>query len=126
MRQRLGYLAGLLAVILCLAPGLVFSASQELAAKQVWRWGHHTSDLNTLDPAFSVEDMTYSAGDAVFNGLVRLKPGTLDFDNLEGDLAESWEISKDGLVYTFRCSIHLRSPEKLQTGIPLWREVSHH
>lgn len=55
----------------------------------------------------TVEDMTYSAGDAVFNGLVRLKPGTLDFDNLEGDLAESWEISKDVLVYTSRCSIHL-------------------
>ncbi len=112
MKHRLGCLAGLLAVILCLAPGLVFSASQELAAKQVWRWGHHTSDLNTLDPAFSVEDMSYSVGDAVFNGLVRVKPGTLDFDHLEGDLAESWDISKDGLVYTF----HLRKGVQWHRG----------
>ena len=102
MKHRLGYLIGFLVLILGLAPGLVFSASQELAAKQVWRWGHHTTDLTSMDPAFGVEDMTYSAGNAVFNGLVRVKPGTLDFDNLEGDLAESWDISKDGLVYTFR------------------------
>ena len=66
----------------------------------------------TLDPAFAVPDMTYSAGNGVFNGLVRLKPGTLDFDKLEGDLAESWEISEDGLVYTF----HLRKDVQWHKG----------
>jgi peptide/nickel transport system substrate-binding protein len=112
MRHRILYSISLLAAFFCLAPGFVFSASPELAAKQVWRWGHHTSDLNTMDPAFAVPDMTYSAGNGVFNGLVRLKPGTLDFDNLEGDLAESWEISKDGLVYTF----HLRKGVQWHKG----------
>ena len=102
MNHRLGIWVVLCTVILGLAPTLVFSASPELADQQVWRWGHHTSDLDTLDPAFAVPDMTYSAGNAVFNGLIRLKPGTLDFENLEGDLAESWDVSKDGLVYTFR------------------------
>lgn len=97
---------------LVLIPGLVFAASSELADKQVWRWAHHTSDLDTLDPAFATADMIYSAGAGVFNGLVRLKPGTLDFDNLESDLAESWEISKDGLVYTF----HLRKGVQWHKG----------
>jgi peptide/nickel transport system substrate-binding protein len=112
MRHRDVCLVVFLSVVLCLAPGPVFSASQELADKQVFRWGHHTSDLDTLDPAFAVPDMTYSAGSLVFNGLVRLKPGTLDFENLEGDLAESWEISKDGLVYTF----HLRKGVQWHKG----------
>ena len=104
MKNRFRFLMGLLVVTMVLILGTTFSVSAQLAEKQVWRWGHHTSDLDTLDPAFAVPDMTYSAGNGVFNALVRLKPGTLDFDNLEGDLAESWEISKDGLVYTF----HLR------------------
>jgi len=101
-----------LVITLLILPGFAFSASAQLAEKQVWRWGHHTSDLDTMDPAFAVPDMTYSAGNGVFNGLVRLKPGTLDFDKLEGDLAESWEISKDGLVYTF----HLRKGVQWHRG----------
>lgn len=41
----------------------------------------------------------------VYNGLVRFKTGTevrVDEYVLEPDLAEKWEISRDGLVYTFR------------------------
>lgn len=112
MKYRFSFWFSIVAVTLVLIPGLVFSASSQLAEEQVWRWGHHTSDLDTLDPAFAVPDMTYSAGNGVFNGLVRLKPGTLDFDKLEGDLAESWEISKDGLVYTF----HLRKGVQWHRG----------
>lgn len=112
MKYRFSFSFSIVVITLVLIPGLVFSASSELAEKQVWRWGHHTSDLDTLDPAFAVPDMTYSAGNGVLNGLVRLKPGTLDFDKLEGDLAESWEVSKDGLVYTF----HLRKGVQWHKG----------
>ena len=112
MKNRFRFLMGLLVVTMVLILGTTFSVSAQLAEKQVWRWGHHTSDLDTLDPAFAVPDMTYSAGNGVFNALVRLKPGTLDFDKLEGDLAESWEISKDGLVYTF----HLRKGVQWHKG----------
>lgn len=45
---------------------------------------------------------------AVFNGLVEFKTGTTD---LEPSLAEKWEVSEDGLTYTF----HLRSGVKFQT-----------
>lgn len=113
MKRRVGLLFNVVVIILLiLVPGLGFAASGQLAEKQVWRWGHHTSDLDSLDPAFAVPDMTYSAGNGVLNGLVRLKPGTLAFDQLEGDLAESWEISKDGLVYTF----HLRKGVQWHKG----------
>lgn len=112
MKRHVGFLFNIIVILVILVPGLVLAASEQLAEKQVWRWGHHTSDLDTLDPAFAVPDMTYSAGNGVFNGLVRLKPGTLDFDNLEGDLAESWEISEDGLVYTF----HLRKGVQWHKG----------
>jgi peptide/nickel transport system substrate-binding protein len=112
MKYRFSCWLTVVVVALLLLPGLTFAASSELAEKQVWRWAHHTSDLDTIDPAFTTADMTYSAGNSVFNGLVRLKPGTLDFDNLEGDLAESWKISKDGLVYTF----YLRKGVKWHKG----------
>jgi|SaaInl7_200m_RNA_FD_contig_31_921226_length_3069_multi_17_in_0_out_0_2 peptide/nickel transport system substrate-binding protein len=101
MRSRVSLFIALLTAFFLLTTGILPVSAQQLAEKQVWRWGHHTSDLDTLDPAFAVPDMTYSAGNGVLNGLVRLKPGTLAFDKLEGDLAESWDISKDGLVYTF-------------------------
>ncbi|MBW1961091.1 MAG: polyamine ABC transporter substrate-binding protein [Deltaproteobacteria bacterium] len=112
MKHLFRFWVFIFAMSLMILPCNVFSASKQLAKQQVWRWGHHTSDLDTLDPAFAVPDMTYSAGNSVFNGLVRLKPGTLDFDHLEGDLAESWEISPDGRVYTF----HLRRGVKWHRG----------
>jgi len=100
MKWRFSFLAGLLVAALVLTPGVILSA--ELAKEQVWRWAHHTTDLDSFDPAFGVVDGAYSIGSYMLNGLVRLRPGTLDFNNLEGDLAESWEVSDDGLTYTFR------------------------
>ena len=104
------FLVCVILLAFCFNPATGFSA--ELAEKQVWRWGHHTTDCATLDPAFMGGDIVYSTGSYLFNGLVRCKPGTLDFDNLEGDLAESWEVSKDGLVYTF----HLRKGVQWHRG----------
>jgi peptide/nickel transport system substrate-binding protein len=110
MKWRYCFLASLLVAALMVSSGTVLSA--ELAKEQVWRWAHHTTDLDSLDPAFGVVDGAYSVGSYIFNGLVRLPPGTLDFDNLEGDLAESWEISDDGLIYTF----HLRKGVQWHKG----------
>ena len=110
MKLRSSFLTAVLVVTLVLTPIVALSA--ELAKEQVWRWAHHTTDLDTLDPAFGVVDGSYSVGSYIFNGLVRLRPGTLDFANLEGDLAESWEISKDGLTYTF----HLRKGVQWHKG----------
>jgi peptide/nickel transport system substrate-binding protein len=36
-----------------------------------------------------------------YNSLIEYDPTTADFFDLRGDLAESWELSEDGLTYTF-------------------------
>lgn len=50
----------------------------------------------------------------VFNGLVRINPG----GEMEPDLAKSWEMSPDGLVYTF----YLREGVKFHDGVELTAE----
>ncbi len=52
----------------------------------------------------------------VYEGLVRFRPGTLD---VEPALAESWEISEDGTVYTFT----LREGVTFHDGTPLDAEA---
>jgi len=44
----------------------------------------------------------------IYNGLVRFKPGSAEPKDLEPDLAERWEKSSDGKVWTF----HLRKGVK--------------
>lgn len=87
-----------------LAFGIMLSAPMALATEQVFRWGHQVTDMDTVDPAFDTGGAGYTAAGYIFNGLVRLPPGTVDFDNIEGDLARNWTVSADGLTYTF----HLR------------------
>ena len=58
------------------------------------------SDPPTLDPALVSDTTSMGIVAEVFSGLV-----TLNTDlRLEPDLAESWEISSDGTVYTFKIS----------------------
>ncbi|MEO1732783.1 MAG: ABC transporter substrate-binding protein [Pseudomonadota bacterium] len=54
-----------------------------------------------LDPHVSTrtEDKVIFA--MIFNGLVRFAPGSMSSDAIEPDLADSWEVSEDGLVWTF-------------------------
>ena len=66
------------------------------------------SNPYTLDPAVSYEANSSSFIVQIFNGLVRLD------DNLEpaGDIAASWDVSGDGMTYTF----HLRNDVVFQDG----------
>ncbi len=57
------------------------------------------STLNTLDPAFMGVAQDIMNARNIYQGLVRYKRNT---DELQGDLAKSWTVSKDGLVYTFK------------------------
>jgi len=56
-----------------------------------------------FDPAYWQYTPDWFVYPNIFNGLVRWVPGT-GGSQLEPDLAESWEVSEDGTVYTF----HLR------------------
>jgi peptide/nickel transport system substrate-binding protein/oligopeptide transport system substrate-binding protein len=68
-------------------------------------------DPRSLDPALSTDVPTGRAVSYVFDGLVRFTPDA----KIEPSLASRWEVSPDGLVYTF----HLRSGVRFHDGAPL-------
>jgi ABC-type transport system substrate-binding protein len=78
----------------------------------------------TLDPILTREGPGGIVGH-VFSGLVRLNADL----QIEPDLAESWDVSDDGVVYTF----HLRPDAAFHSGLPLtaedvrlsWRRATH-
>ena len=65
----------------------------------------------TLDPALTTETESTIPCDNIFDPLVQLKLGST---GIAPALAKSWDISKDGLVYTF----HLRTGVKFHDGTP--------
>ncbi len=82
---------------------LIFAAGQEEAkeeVKQVIRIAFDAGDAKTLDPHRAATTVDRSTVDPIFNGLVRYPPGNQV--NVEPDLAESWEVSKEKTVWTFR------------------------
>jgi len=71
-------------------------------AEKVLRIGTLGSDAISLDPHMSTKSQDKIIFPLIFNGLVRFKPGTADLKTIEPDLAESWEVSNDKLVWTFK------------------------
>jgi len=65
--------------------------SQELIVRR-------RSDGTSLDPATFSLITDYAVISNIYNALVRYKPGTTE---IEGDLAERWEVSDGGKVWTF-------------------------
>lgn len=55
-----------------------------------------------LDPHISTKTEDKIVFGMMFNGLVRFAPGSMSADSVEPDLAESWDSSEDGLVWTFK------------------------
>lgn len=67
-------------------------------------------DLSTMDPQVEMALALYGVARNIYSTLLRLGyDGDL---NVNPDLAESWDISDDGLTYTF----HLRQGVKFHTG----------
>src|SRR5512133_3431804 len=103
-------------VILTLVFSLLLSASADKASalqfdvplsQALVYSGGESTNLRDYDPA-----TTYGSGDKlVFSGLVSFDPNL----NLTPDLAESWDVSADGTVYTF----HLRENAKFHNGKPV-------
>lgn len=92
LRLRLALLA---VVLLVLVPAGAPQA--QTSGEKVLRMGY-TADFVTLDPPRITTMPDYPLAMNIFNGLVRYKPSGLD---VEPDLAERYEVSKDGLTYTF-------------------------
>lgn len=67
--------------------------------------GEHT----TLDPTYASDSITGRLTGQIFDGLVRLAPGTTE---IEGALAESWESDDTGTIWTF----HLREGVTFHDG----------
>lgn len=65
----------------------------------------------TLDPALTKETESTVIADNIFDGLVQQRAGKIAIDPC---LAKSWDISKDGKIYTF----HLRDGVKFHDGTP--------
>ena len=70
------------------------------------------ADASNFDPAQTQDNMPLWIEMEVFSRLVRVNNVGTD---IEGDLAESWDISDDGTVYTF----HLRPDAKFSDGSPV-------
>lgn len=82
---------------LCLIMLLHSSCRQRTAMEgKVFKY-NESSGIQTLDPAFAKDLPHIWACNQLFNGLVSFS------DNLEIEpaIAKSWEISEDGLIYTF-------------------------
>ncbi len=72
------------------------------------------SDLSSLDPALIGDATSARYAAQIFGGLV-----TLDRDlEIVPDLAERWDISSDGKVYTF----HIREDARFHSGKPVTAE----
>ena len=69
----------------------------------------YKDDVSTLDPAIGYDWQNWSMIKSLFSRLMDYKPGTTE---LTPDLATSFDISADGLTYTF----HLRAGVKFHNG----------
>ena len=69
------------------------------------------ADPSTLDPHLTTDATSANTIIEVFGGLVTIDPEL----NIVPDLAESWDISRDGRIYTF----HLRKDGKFHNGKPV-------
>lgn len=59
---------------------------------------NEVENFRSLFPHSTGDQSSYNIGSQIYEGLVRLDPKTLDV--IPG-IAESWEVSEDGLTYTF-------------------------
>ncbi|RYE33459.1 MAG: polyamine ABC transporter substrate-binding protein [Hyphomicrobiales bacterium] len=71
------------------------------AQEVVLRASSGAGDVSTLDAHRASATSDKAMVGWIYNGLVRFKPGSADPKDLEADLAERWERSPDGKVWTF-------------------------
>ncbi|MFA7061018.1 MAG: peptide-binding protein [Pedobacter sp.] len=67
-------------------------------------------EASTLIPILATDSASHAVAGQIYNGLIKYDKNL----NIVGDLAESYEISRDGLLITF----HLRKGVKWHDGVP--------
>ncbi|KQV36357.1 ABC transporter substrate-binding protein [Rhizobium sp. Root1204] len=85
-------LARLILALVLLFPVTVASAQEVLRVPL-------SADISTLDPDNGFEVAGLAALDSIYEGLVEYEPGSTA---IVGQLADRWEVSNDGLTYTFK------------------------
>jgi len=93
-------------VFLCFAPGISFSQQTKPLVLGT------TDKITVLDPAKTYDFYTWEVFQNIGEGLLKYKPGTTE---LIPGIAKSYEVSSDGLEYTFK----LREGLKFTDGYPL-------
>jgi peptide/nickel transport system substrate-binding protein len=93
-------------LILCVTIGLSPAAAQD---QKILRMAFPEGDANSLDPHQYETLAEFQVLGNVYEGLVRYNAQTLQ---PEAAVAESWDVSEDGLSYTF----HLRSGVTFSNG----------
>lgn len=93
--------------ILISATVVMLIAGSPALAQNTLRWD--VSDWTTLDPAYLTLQQESAITMNLYSGLVNFSPGTTE---IVPDLAERWDISEDGLTYTF----HLRPGVQFHHG----------
>jgi peptide/nickel transport system substrate-binding protein len=77
-----------------------FAGAADLAKDQSLSIAFDAGDLKSLDPHRATTTSDRATVDMMFNGLVRCPPGNQV--NVEPDIAESWAVSADKKVWTFK------------------------
>ncbi|GGE31986.1 peptide ABC transporter substrate-binding protein [Psychroflexus planctonicus] len=73
------------------------NSTTEIPSHTVFRYNEH-ANITSLDPAFAKDQRNIWACHQLYNKLVYLDENL----NVKPDAAKSWEISEDGLQYTFK------------------------
>lgn len=80
-------------------------------SQQIYRWAVPNSDIPTFDPGQSTDELSINAILLEYSGMIQLD----DQLKVHGELASSWDVSSDGLTYTF----HLKPNLQFSDGTPL-------
>ncbi|QKV18285.1 ABC transporter substrate-binding protein [Oricola thermophila] len=106
-------------LLLLSVAAIALSAAAPSNAQEIKQGGSMTvtykDDVSTLDPAIGYDWQNWSMIKSLFDGLMDYEPGTTQ---LRPELAESYEISEDGTVFTFK----LREGVKFHNGRELTAE----
>jgi peptide/nickel transport system substrate-binding protein len=92
--------------------GLLWLAAASARSETVLNIGMQAQDMQALDPHKASTTPDKAIVGWMFNGLVRFKPGSMNPDTIEPDLAQSWDTSADLNTWTF----HLRHGVQCNNG----------